>query len=309
MYDTTNMWLDKTIAGCNHFAIANYLCDVSEIHSNKGYFILGKADNYSVSINEAGISLKGSLAKYSLNDNIQTLTRAGTVEAIEKLSDNLHIPIIDAKVNRIDVSTVFSVSQSPQSYYRYLGNKPYFNRVQSTNNTLYYNTDKKQLVFYDKIKEAKGKGVNIPDLYKDANLLRYELRLTQRICKQLKANEITGATLTDEQFYYNIIQLWGKEYFNINKLKGISDMDLKNIKTPTDAKNILFADLLKDKDISYINSFLNDLKTNKTYSDAKAYTRLKNDLMSLFEAKTEEEQSQLMQELDKEVNNVLRYCR
>ncbi|MDR3706385.1 MAG: hypothetical protein P4L28_10815 [Paludibacteraceae bacterium] len=309
MYDTVNSWIDRAIAGDNPLAIASYLSDVSETNSQKyGYSVTGKANNYIVRASEAGISLKGSLSKFFLNDNIQTLTRSATVQAIEKLSDTLHIPVKEAKIYRIDISTVFNTKYPPANYYKYLGNKPYFERLLATNNTLYYSTQKRQLIFYDKQLEAKSTGTNVPDVYTNESLLRYELRFTKRLCEQLKQNEITGATLSDEHFYLKLIKLWEAEYFSINKLNGFGKMDVSKIKTRTDAKDAMLTELLQGKDINYINEFISDLKAKNINSDPKYYTRLKNDLTALFKASSTE-QNELITELDKEVNTVLQYCR
>ncbi|MDZ7936354.1 MAG: phage/plasmid replication protein [Emticicia sp.] len=48
--------------------------------------------------------MKGSLSKWFLGDNIQTLTRGDMKRATEKLSDTLHLPMSKAKVGRIDLA-------------------------------------------------------------------------------------------------------------------------------------------------------------------------------------------------------------
>ena len=63
-------------------------------------------------------------------------------------------------------------------------------------NTLYYRTEKRSLAFYDKTIEAKKAKMNIPDEYLGKNLLRYELRFTQRIAFQLKENESANIMLS-----------------------------------------------------------------------------------------------------------------
>ena len=233
MYDTVNFWIDRTMVGGDPLTIAQYLIDGAEHNStNRGYTVTGKAGDYSVLLTDAGISLKGSLPKFLLPTNIHTLSRAGACQAVEKLSDTLHLPIKYAKVTRIDVSTVLLVDRPPSDYYPFLGNKPRYERLQATSDTLYYNTNKRQLIFYNKLAEAKAKGVNIPAAFLGENLLRLEARFTKRLPKQFYLPTVTGTTLTDERFYTGMVKRWGDEYFSINKLKSISVMDTSSIKTP-----------------------------------------------------------------------------
>jgi len=176
MYDTVNFWIDGLMVGGDPFTIAQYLTDHTEQNSARGYSISGRAGDYLVYLNQSGIRLKGSLPKFLLTDNIQTLTRSGARDAIQKLSDEIHLPVDMAKVTRVDISTVLPMSREPNEYYSLLGNKPHFERLQATKDTLYYNTNEKQLIFYNKKAEAKAKGVKIPVGFEGANLLRVEAR-------------------------------------------------------------------------------------------------------------------------------------
>lgn len=309
MYDTVNFWIDRAMAGGESFAIAQYLTDHAEHNSERGYSVTGRAGDYSIYMNDSGISMKGSLPKYLLPDNIHTLSRAGARDAMEKLSDEIHLPINLAKVTRLDVSTVLPMKREPAEYFHYLGNKPHFKRLQATKTTLYYNTNKRQLIFYDKRAEAKAKGVPIPAVFNGANLLRVELRFTERLQRQFSRDEVTGATLTDERFYMEMIKQWGKEYFLIDKLKSFTLMDTNNIKTPKEGANALFSIMLQEKGQEYINRYITDLRAKNTYADPKYYNRLKDELKRLIIASTATDQNELIKELDKAVNEIVLNCR
>lgn len=309
MYDTVNFWIDGLMVGVDPFTIAQYLTDHKEQNSARGYSISGRAGDYLVYLNESGISLKGSLPKFLLPDNIHTLNRAGAKLAIQKLSDEIHLPVDLAKVTRVDVSTVLPMSREPFEYYSLLGNKPHFQRLQATNDTLYYNTEKRQLVFYNKKAEAKAKGVKIPVGFENANLLRVEARYTSRLPQQLKQPAITGATLWDEQFYSEMVKRWANEYHSINKLKSVSIMDTSNIKTPKDGVNAMLSILLQEKGQEFINSYISDLRAKNTFLDPKYYSRLKDEFNRLISASTATEQSELIKELDKAVNEIVLNCR
>ena len=140
MYDSVFFWMDRVnISGGRPFEILPYLSEITERQNENGYSCTGKAGNYDVYIAENGISLKGSLAKsYFDGDNTATLTRRASQNAVEKLSDLLHIDVRPSKVTRIDVATVIPTKRPPSDYYSYLGQKSHFKRLQSTLETLYY---------------------------------------------------------------------------------------------------------------------------------------------------------------------------
>ena len=218
MYDTVNFWIDRVnVLEGKPFEILPYLSEITERKNEKsGYSCTGKILDYTASIFDRGISLKGSLCKSFFGNNIHTLTRQTAKQTIEKLSDYLHTDINTAKITRLDISTVIPTQRPPADYYNYLGSKPYFKRIQATEDTLYYNNHQQQIIFYDKTKEAKAKGVAIPATWKNSNLFRYELRYTKRLNKQLNTN-VTGVNLYDDTFYYNIVQNWCNEFKTIQK--------------------------------------------------------------------------------------------
>jgi hypothetical protein len=310
MYDTVNFWIDRYLVGnYNLSTIATCLNGISEHQSDRGYFINGSLNNLKVNIYESGVSIKGSLAKFHLTDNLHTLTRSGTHEAIEHLSDVLNLPIDKAKITAIDLATHFIMKYPPNSYYSFLGSKKYFNRLQASTDTLYYNTKPKQLIFYDKSIEATAKKVDIPIIYKDINLLRYELRHKGRLNKQFNMPEFTGATLYNERFYIDIINLWVKEYMNIQKIQRFTLQNIDNMKTPNDAIEMIFGMYLLKAGQSEIDSILNDLKAKKAFPDPKYYSRVKSKLNSIMNKPEITEKSDLIKELDQNVKQIKLYYR
>jgi hypothetical protein len=230
MFDTVYFWIDRVgLSGASPFDTQPYLSEITERQNKNGYSCTGNVGDYWVNIAENGISLKGSLAKSYFGDNLHTLKRQETKQAIEKLSDCLHTDVSGAKVTRLDVSTVIPTKRPPADYYSHLGNKPYFERLQSTPDTLYYNNHQRQIIFYDKTKEAATKDVQIPEIWQNSNLLRYELRYTKRLNRQLNAS-LTAAKLYDVEFYRTVIQSWHIEFKTIQKLKNQGFM-IDNIST------------------------------------------------------------------------------
>jgi hypothetical protein len=309
MFDNVNFWIDsgEISGGQNPFDILPRLSEITEKQNEKqGYSASGKAGNYSVNIYQNGISLKGSLAKNYFGDNLHTLTRRDTRQAIEQLSDNLHLNLSAARVTRLDVSTVIPTKRQPADYYTFLGQKPYFERLQPTKNTLYYNNHQRQIIFYDKTKEAHSAGVAIPEIFTNNNLFRYELRYTKRLNKQLKT-DLTAATLTDKAFYRSVIQNWYNEFKTIQKLKNQRFM-IDSITTLKEAKTALFAHLLQQSGQNTIDSFLSELKAQKRFNNRSDYTKLKTELNKILAA-PKNQKSDLIKELETYIFDVARYAR
>jgi hypothetical protein len=307
MYDTVNLWINGSdILEGKPFEVLPYLSEITERKNERGYSCTGKILDYTVNVFEGGMSLKGSLCKSFFGDNLQTLKRSAVKQAIEKLNDCLHIDLGTAKVTRLDVSTVIPTKRPPADYYNYLGNKPYFERLQASTNTLYYNNYQRQIIFYDKTKEANAKDMQIPAIWQNSNLFRYELRYSKSLNKQLKA-DVTASTLTDEAFYRGVIQNWYNEFKTIQKLKNNSFM-IDGINSKKEAKDVLFAHLLQKEGAGIVDELLNELKAKNAFSSRSEYTKLKADLNKMLVAKNGNK-SDLMQELETAIFDIAKYAR
>jgi hypothetical protein len=307
MFDTVHFWIDRVaLSGESPFDTQRYLSDITERQNENGYSCYGNIGGYTVNIAENGISLKGSLPKNYYGDNLHTLTRKDVQQAIEQLSNNLHLNIREARVTRLDVSTIIQTKRPPADYYSYFGNKPYFDRLQSTPDTLYYNNYQRQIVFYDKTKESVAKDVQIPDILQNSNLLRYELRFIKRLNRQLDA-VLRAAKLYDVGFYRAVIQIWYSEFKAIQKLKNQSFM-IDNINTTKEAETALFAALLQEKGQSIIDKYLLELKANNVFKERQRYSELKRKLNAILQA-TKGKQSDLIKELETAIFDIARYAR
>ena len=199
-------------------------------------------DNLSVLVNANELRIgNGSLCKFLYGNNIVNFTRTDTRLAFEKLSDTLHISLNNATVSRMDIAYNFEVTHPPESYFHHLGDLPYYKRLEQIFckgvEGLYYSSvsDKKQLVFYDKIKETTNRKDYVPPEYQNKNLLRYELRLKNHIKQIFEVNKVTVPMLYDVQFYNRIVDYWKSEYrkivkqneyeIDITDCKGIRDLN------------------------------------------------------------------------------------
>jgi len=238
MFDNLDFKLKSTEAGNIDF-LSETPCyfDVSGEHCFNGeHVISGSLNGYRISVSRSGVNVTdGSLCKWYLGNNFQTMGRGDTKRAIQKLSDTLHLPIDNATVTRIDFAQNFIVKHPTEVYFNHLGDSYPAKRLEQPDG-LYYTNPKGLLIFYNKVKEQKAKGQPIPELYTNRNTLRYEARFKRGLPKSFKVERVTGSMLYDEVFYCGLVDHWKASYKAINKLndvsinfeimKGIKDFDL-----------------------------------------------------------------------------------
>jgi len=214
MIDTVTLWLETRDA-----LGVKFLGDAREqVSLETGEVsVFGNYKNLRVHCNSSGISLKGSLSKYELGDNLQRLTRGKVQMAIERLCDETSLNWKRAKVYRLDVGTCLVVKQPCSTYLRGLGELPRYQRSEQGENGLLYTSSTKALSFYDKIKEVRRKQERLPSVFEGLNILRYELQCRQRLQDVFKVPEILAETLYNETFYIQALSLWRDSYFAIHK--------------------------------------------------------------------------------------------
>ena len=314
MYDTIHLWISKEVAAKSNLG-ATIPYNLTEI-TNQGYnyrteqeFTSGKLGNCKVSISESGVSIKGSLAKFYLDDNLQILTRQDTARAIELLSDTLELPMQKAKVNRLDIGYNFKTTYPVESYYNSLGDARHYKRLlqpQSIN----YTNQSRQLIFYNKIAEAKSAGVVIPPIYQNSNLLRYELRFLKGVPKQFQ-QEVTAQTLYNEEFYIKVIDKWHSNYQKINKIYSVTDImkSIETIKSPKDYIYHLTLLGLFSKGLNQAIEEVELLRKLNAFDKPEYYSRLKKDLKNLAQSPIHTSTSEHIEELDKKVKRVTNHYR
>jgi hypothetical protein len=223
MYDNLDLTVHKEVCPNTDFilSIPQHLTKISNQGVNQfGEYVTGYLDNLKVSIAENRVKVyDSSLCKYYLGDNFKTLSKGDTKRAIEKISDCLQLPFHLANVTRIDFAQNFIMQFDEKVYYPYLGEAQYYNRLEQ-NNGLYYNNQIRQLLFYGKEYEQRVKKQPIPELYKNRNVLRFELRFRKQLRQQLKQPEITAGLLSDEVFYSSLVKRWKNEYLAIQKINS-----------------------------------------------------------------------------------------
>lgn len=289
---------------------ACYLDNVAEHTFNDGLVVLtGNVGCLKVSLNRFQIKVKdGSLCKYYLGDNLQTMGRRDTERAIEQLSDTLHLPMSKALVTRLDVAQNFCTKYPPDVYFNHLGVLKYATRLQEPNG-VYYSQTGGRLAFYDKNREQKTKREQIPELYNGRNVLRYEQRYTQRIARQLNVPEVTGSMLYDEAFYIGILNRWRDTYRAIQKINDVV-FNFANMKTRQQLYRMGVLSLIEQAggQIEMLTQINEAQKrgelTKKQAFDLRATIK---DVCQVRDGLTAPNEA--IQELDKKVNEAVRFYR
>jgi hypothetical protein len=184
--------------------------------------------NVSNSIS-GGFTIQGSLAKYFNGENITYMDRVKVERAIEMLERDSGISFENAIIRNLEFGATFLVHEPPSEYLCLLGHPPIYTRIEYSNarnglvgidvlETVRYDSKKGSFAFciYDKVKAMKGK--NIPEIYKDKNLLRLEYRLKKRPAILAKFHrDLTCYDLFDPKVYMRLMELFVQFYFNIPK--------------------------------------------------------------------------------------------
>lgn len=310
MYDKIKLWITRTRATPDVGMFLDKAKDQID-HATGEVITFGSLEGLKVSIFTSGISVIGSLAKYLYSNNIYSLDRRSTAEAVEKLSDGLHLNIADAKITGLEFGTQFVMNHTPEEYLRKLGEMPRLQRYHFEVGTLYYKPRGKQqlkvFAFYDKKEDAMVKGMSLPAGLGDANLLRYEMRYNQRLPQQFGVSEVTASTLSERKFYRDMVKRYQDNYFSISKQNQIKTNIMGEIKTVSDAFNVLVARLINQSDQTQIAAFIEELKGARTFEDRKNYVRLKKKIQEVATKAEISVSDELIKELDNEIKNVGAY--
>jgi hypothetical protein len=241
MYDNVDFKLrDIDVSNIDFLNETAKYFDITGEHNFNNEIVLSGTLNgdFKITVNKNGVNIKGgSLCKWYLGDNFQTLGRGDTQKAIEKLSDTLHLPIQQATVTRIDVAQNLIVKNPVEVYYNHLGELKHNKRSMITESGIvegiYYFGNNGLSLFYNKIKEQKIKGCLIPELYQNRNVLRYEKRHKRRLPQAFNVERVTAAMLYNEKFYINLLDNWKNNYFSIKKINDIT-LNFENMKGKKD---------------------------------------------------------------------------
>lgn len=256
-----------------------------------------------VGVFSSGTSIIGSLAKF-LNggSNIEPLDTRSMLEALEKLSDGLHVDVSVAKVTSLEFGTQFPMTEAVGAYLCRLGNLTKYNRStlsEGNLESLYYEQSAKKLKFYDKGQEARFKGISLPDQW--CHLLKYELTLTKRLNRFLGFTPI-ATDLCDRENYRRLAMLWRDLYHKIEKQKiPIMNEEGQKLTSNTFFK-LLSSFAIGQLDKDFVLGFIENAKAMGM--ERKELYRLKQLIKKATDDSVPDE---LMRELDDCIDNAVAY--
>ena len=246
--------------------------------------VFGNVENIKVMQYFGGYSIQGSLPKFLYGNNVCQLTRKEVGQAIEKLSDRLHLPLNDARVTSIEVGANICLTKQHTAYTRLLGDMPRMQRVSMADSLYYKGSGKvhpRQYYFYDKVAEVKKHGGIMPQGLEAANMMRYEMRLNGRLPFQLSIPEFKGSTLQDRKVYQELINRWLNGYLSINRLVNMEDEHLTTGMSVKEAQEVFIAQQIAKGGSSMIDEFIAKLKQNECFDNRLYYNRVKSNLQKL----------------------------
>ncbi len=284
-----------------------YLTNISEHNYGTGLIVGGRLGNLKVSVNESRVKIENSLTKYYLGNNLQMMRRCDIKSAIQKISDEIHLPVNKASVRSFDFAKNIILEHNVPLYFNYLGNNTKYARYQSKAG-LNYKLNGKEVSIYDKIAELKHSREPVPELYNGKNVMRIESRYLQRIAKHFNRSIITASTLHNEAFYMAVNIDWYKDYCRINKLKKFK-IDMSMIFTKKQ--------YYETAALTFINEQGGELAAlqniNERYKKGELTKKQAHDLRELVKEccklKLQTCHSVLIIELDKKVKEAVRYYR
>lgn len=308
MFDNVDFYmLQEDYPGINFLnEIPKHVTAVSEGVSNYGEYFVGNYYGYKVLVNKHKITFSQfSLAKLRFGTNLKTLTRGDTQQLIEHMTDELHLPIKEARLTRIDIAQHIPLKQPPEVYLPMLGPLQYYDRLEQPHSIRYQNT-KRTIVFYNKIEEQQQKKRIIEELYKGANLLRYELRFISRLPQQFNQPKVPMSLLINQSFYFELVQRWKKEYLAIKKVSTNTEC-----LCPTSSSKKLIEQLAATSVLQIgqnnIIKLISEWQMVNTITKKQAFD-LRQAIQKISTAGIRAETNDLILELDKKIRDAARFC-
>ena len=302
MYDTIKIYQRFEYGKPNIDDVMAQMQSIKETTYDTGnHIIQGTYKGIRVNYNEHTMSVSGSIAKYHYGNNLETLTMSASEVAIQSLSDLIGFDLSNSIVSRVDFSSNMLTQYKPKYYYNFLGHLSRYNRFDN-GDTLYYNQQSKNLLFYDKIKEAKKKQMPIPNEYLGKNVLRYELAIKKELAKFCNRT-IKVKDLYTRDIYNLFLYKWQEIYTNIDKQKNNIEIMQKHIEKPKHFDSQLLTGLVQKVGYTTIENLIEQMKLTKTFQHKEYYSRLKRKYRNMAEQPIDN--ADVINEINIKVNDIV----
>lgn len=310
MLDTIKMYLPcEDLPKENILKLPEFLADTKEtLHKHTGNVsINGKLDNLFIGLNNYAITIAGSITKYRYGNNWGKLSFGEIQKTFESLSDRLNLPVEKAIVTRLDLGTNLLMKYHESLYFGLLDHCPRYQKL-PMDNGIYFNQKEKQLAFYGKEKEQKEKGQVIPELYKNRNTLRYEMRWKKGLAKQFKTSRLRAENICQETFYMSLVNSMKDAYFKVKKQK-INPLAIESMRSSKTMTDYLILKGIQAEFGSIGNAFATIDQANKSgvFDNKMQASRLKQKLSKVYQNPDLTKENDLATELDTKVKEALKY--
>jgi hypothetical protein len=245
--------------------------NLTEHNGKYGKYFNGNIGNFRVSYSKTNLSLKGSLTKFLLGNNVQNMNRNQITESFKKLEERLGFFIGDLRITRIDLGVTFEMKSVVANYLDSLIEIAKYDVSTYGCETKSFINKSKTITFYDKFAEFKKdrSSTKLTDLgINSANLLRYELQIN-------KANRVLGKVtvneLNDDSYLMKLVNLWKNTFHKIKMNRKLIDVELIKIEKPKDFNTYLVCDRIEEKGKGESFQLLNRLCMNGTIDRRRKY--------------------------------------
>lgn len=233
------------------------------------------------------IKISGSLSSFYYGNNVKTLTYRDLCDALMTLSNQIGISLDEAKLIRLDISSIAETDHKPSLYYSSLIAHPYKRRHTETDG-IYFNSVGEQITIYD-----KGKKNKIDD---GKNYLRYEhaLLTTKKIKSSLLIERVLD--LKSEEIFNRLVQFWYDSYTSTSKVSKVYDSN--NVKSVSGMKQFLYSlgiDALGG--ISSTIDLVNELREKGNMNGDIAY-KCRNTITGMYTGPKGKVENDLIKELN-----------
>lgn len=178
----------------------------------------GKFKNFSIKVQRNEITIVGSLSKFYLGNNIETMTQPQIKDALNQFQDETGIHIAKGLLSRVDVGRSFLMDEKVEKYLVLLKDDPRFpNFERWENQTRRYTRHNFTALFYDKIQQMMDDDEPINENYMGRKILRYEIQFLRRIKQQLRMNHLMGVHLMSRNFLQTLETKWRQTFNQIPK--------------------------------------------------------------------------------------------
>lgn len=258
----------------------------------------GKIKNMTIEVSNRYISVKGSISQF-IASNLKSYNFDEIIEGYMNIGNMIGVNLLDAEFTRLDLAENLFVNHIPNAYYQSLGPVYGLNRFLEKN-TLYYSSNNKKSVFYDKKKQA---GREYKKLYGEANCLRFEARWSNdqliRLAKKVGINCLTVMDLKNIEICAFLVKSWQQSYFDITKIEN-HEFNLENISCPKDFSTAMInyaIEALGGRNL--MEQILDNARLSPVHK-----SRIRKNLCNQFEKRIVKSESKLIKELDDKISQV-----